>query len=225
LAGAPAGSLSYFSKDKAEHFSVNTIGYPGNPPSWHPTNAVRAREDRARRDTSEFSQQVNYLGIIVPHRGLLTEETLMREELSMGIAAAVLVCAGANAASMDAKEEEVAKLDTQFQAAVKVNDAEIMSRILHESMVLVSGTGVVSTAAEQIQEARDKVIVYEQQDEDPGTQTVRVWGDTAVVTARLWVKGVHGTRAFDKHVWFSDTYVRTPQGWRYVFGQVSLPAG
>jgi hypothetical protein len=26
----------------------------------------------------------------------------------------------------------------------------------------------------------------------------------------------------DRRVWFSDTYVRTPQGWKYVFGQVSL---
>jgi hypothetical protein len=30
-------------------------------------------------------------------------------------------------------------------------------------------------------------------------------------------------RAFDYTLWFSDTYVRTPNGWRYVFGQSSLP--
>jgi ketosteroid isomerase-like protein len=142
----------------------------------------------------------------------------------MGLAAAVLMCVGADGSTIGAKEQ-VAKLDTEFQAAVKVNDAQSMSRILHENMVLVSGTGAVSTAPELIQEARDKVIKYEQQDEDPGTQSVRVWGDTAVVTARLWVKGMRGSTAFDKHVWFSDTYVRTPHGWRYVFGQVSLPAG
>jgi hypothetical protein len=80
-----------------------------------------------------------------------------------------------------------------------------------------------STGAELLEEARNKLIAYEQQDEDPGTQTVRVWDDTAIVTARLWVKGVRqdGT-VFDRRVWFSDTYVRTPQGWRYFFGQVSL---
>jgi ketosteroid isomerase-like protein len=148
---------------------------------------------------------------------------VMREELSMGIAAVILASASANASSMDAKDR-VAKLDTAFQAAVKVNDAQSMSRILHENMVLVSGKGVVSSAAELIREASDKVITYEQQDEDPGTQSVRVWGNTAVVTARLWVKGMYGSKTFDKHVWFSDTYIRTPQGWRYIFGQVSLAA-
>jgi hypothetical protein len=65
--------------------------------------------------------------------------------------------------------------------------------------------------------------VYEHQEEDPGTQTVRVSGDTAVVTARLWVKGVTRNAPFDRRLWFSDVYVRTPQGWRYFFGQASLP--
>ena len=50
-----------------------------------------------------------------------------------------------------------------------------------------------------------------------------MWGDTAVVTAKLWEKGTDSGKAFDYTVWFSDTYVRTPQGWRYVFGQSSLP--
>jgi hypothetical protein len=27
----------------------------------------------------------------------------------------------------------------------------------------------------------------------------------------------------DYKLWFSDTYVRTPKGWSYVFGMASLP--
>jgi ketosteroid isomerase-like protein len=142
--------------------------------------------------------------------------------IGLGLLAASWVCVAANALPTDAKEI-VAKLDTEFQAAVKVNDASVMERILDEDMVLVHGNGSIDTRAELLEEARNKVIAYERQDEDPGTQTVRVWGDTAVVTARLWVKGVRqGGIAFDRRVWFSDTYIRTPNGWRYVFGQVSL---
>jgi len=29
--------------------------------------------------------------------------------------------------------------------------------------------------------------------------------------------------SFDRKFWFSDTYVRTSAGWKYVFGQSSLP--
>jgi ketosteroid isomerase-like protein len=145
-----------------------------------------------------------------------------QREAGLGLLVSALVCAGANASPTDARDI-VAKLDTAFQAAVKVNDASAMERILHADMVLVHGNGTIDTRAELLDEARNKSITYEQQDEDPGTQTVRVSGDTAVVTARLWVKGARqGGAAFDRRVWFSDTYVRTPQGWRYFFGQASL---
>lgn len=139
----------------------------------------------------------------------------------LSLIAIAAVCASAPAATTD-PSQIVAQLDRDFQAAVKVNDAQTMDRILDENMVLVLGNGTSSTRAELLQEARDKLYAYERQDEDPGTQTVRVWGDTAVVTARLWIKGTSRGNAFDRHLWFSDTYVRTSKGWRYVFGQASL---
>lgn len=140
--------------------------------------------------------------------------------LALGLSAAML-CLTGNAGTPDA-HDIVANLDREFQAAVKVNDAPTMERILGHDMTLVLGSGATSTRAELIQEARDKSYIYERQEEDPGTQTVRVWADTAVVTARLWVKGATGGRHFDRHLWFSDVYIRTAEGWRYVFGQASL---
>ena len=46
------------------------------------------------------------------------------------------------------------------------------------------------------------------------------------MTAELWLKGETGGAAFDRKLWFSDTYVRTPSGWKYAFGQssIALPA-
>ena len=130
--------------------------------------------------------------------------------------------AEATHASVEQDQREVARLDVEYQAAVARNDATVMDRILHEDMVLVLGDGRVFTRAELVREARDQSIRYEQQSEDAGTQVVRVWGDTAVVTARLWVKGRSKTGDFDRRLWFSDTYIRTPDGWKYVFGQASL---
>ena len=112
----------------------------------------------------------------------------------------------------------VARLDTEYQLAVKRNDEAAMARILGDGMVLISGGGQVITRAQLLEEARRKSVHYEQQDEV--TQVVRVWGDTAVVTALLWLKGTDEGKPFDRKVWFSDTYARTPQGWKYVLGQV-----
>jgi uncharacterized protein (TIGR02246 family) len=125
-------------------------------------------------------------------------------------------------ATPESDREEVARLDTEFQAAVKRNDAETMERIFSPDMVLILGDGHVSTGSAQLREARDKVITYEIQDEDPGTRTVRVYGNTAIVTARLRIKGTTHGAAFERRLWFSDVYVRTPTGWRYFLGQASL---
>ena len=143
--------------------------------------------------------------------------------MRVGMAAAALMAGAALAqASPEDDRRAVAALDTQYQEAVKRNDAETMGRILADDFVLVLGTGQTYTREDLLESARSRKIVYEQQDEDPGTQVVRVWNDTAVVTARLWLKGVREGEAFDRRLWFSDTYVRTPAGWRYVFGQASL---
>lgn len=119
--------------------------------------------------------------------------------------------------------ETVAALDTQYQAAVERNDADTMDKILADDFVLVVGNGTTYNKADLINGARAKNVTYEQQVEIDNSQKVRVWGDTAVVTAKLWIKGKQGDKSFERKLWFSDTYVRTKSGWRYAFGQASLP--
>jgi ketosteroid isomerase-like protein len=127
-------------------------------------------------------------------------------------------------ASPEEDAKTVAALDTKYQAAVKANDAATMDQILADDFVLVTGRGSVFSKADLIDSARKKEVAYEYQDEEPGSQKVRIWGDTAVVTALLWIKSVQGGKPADYKLWFSDTYIRTPTGWRYVFGQASLPS-
>ena len=125
-------------------------------------------------------------------------------------------------ASVSDDEKIVAALDTQYQAAVKNNDAATMDRILADDFVLVTGRGKTEGKADLLKEARSKVISYEHQEDS--NQKVRVWGgDTAVVTALLWAKGTEEGKPFDYKLWFSDLYVRTATGWRYLFAQASLP--
>jgi ketosteroid isomerase-like protein len=138
------------------------------------------------------------------------------------LAFALAMSAGLAQASPEDDRAAVAALDTEFQAAVKHHDVATIDRIQHPDMVLVLGDGRVFTKADHLDAAREKSVRYEIQDEEPGTQVVRVYGDTAVVTALLRLKGASEGIAFDRRVWFSDTYVRTPAGWRYFFGQASL---
>jgi ketosteroid isomerase-like protein len=142
--------------------------------------------------------------------------------LKIGVAPLIVVCVGCETrvtASDDGKA--AAELDTQYQAAVKKNDVAAMDRILAEDFVLVTGSGKTYGKADLLEEGRTGRVIYERQEDS--SQKVRVWGDTAVVTAKLWAKGMDNGKPFDYTLWFSDTYVRTRHGWRYVFGQASLP--
>jgi ketosteroid isomerase-like protein len=138
--------------------------------------------------------------------------------LALGIVVAIAVNR-TNALPTD-DQQIVAGLDTEYQAAVKTNDATTMDRILADDFVLVTGSGKTYTKADLIDEARSGRVAYEHQEDT--AQTVRLWGSTAVVTAKLWEKGTDNGKPFEYTVWFSDTYVRRPTGWRYVFGQSSL---
>jgi ketosteroid isomerase-like protein len=120
-------------------------------------------------------------------------------------------------------QETIAALDSEYQAAVKRNDAASMDRLLADNFVLVIGSGKTYTRADLLAEARSGRILYEHQEDTE--QTVRVWGDTAVITAKLWAKGTENGKPFEYMLWFSDTYVRSAGGWKYFFGQASLPLG
>jgi ketosteroid isomerase-like protein len=118
-------------------------------------------------------------------------------------------------------EKAVAALDTKYQESVKKNDAATMDRILADNFVLVTGRGRTYSKADLLKEARSHSVSYEYQEDT--NQTVRVWGQTAIVTALLHESGTENGKSFDYKLWFSDVYVKTPNGWRYVFGQASLP--
>jgi ketosteroid isomerase-like protein len=149
----------------------------------------------------------------------------MKHGIASSLAALLIAgCATAGPTSPEDDIRTVAAIDTAYQAAVERNDAETMAAILHKDFVLVLGTGVSYTREDLLNSARTKHITYEHQVEDEGTQTVRLYGpDTAIVTARLWLKAVSAEGvAMHRRLWFSDTYVRTPEGWKYAFGQASI---
>jgi ketosteroid isomerase-like protein len=124
------------------------------------------------------------------------------------------------AANRDDDQETLAKLDTDYQRAVEQNDTKTVARILDNDFILVLGDGTVYTRDDLLKDAASGNTRYEHQVDS--NRTVRVWGNTAVVTAKLWVKGLEDGKQVDYYQWFSDTYVRKPTGWSYVFGQASL---
>ena len=176
--------------------------------------ATLAREQTATRTSAQQARQPDAQSTIVP--------TPTPPDVSLRALAAPPSTLPKPPPALDA--QTVAALDTVYQEAVKANDVAVMDRILADDFVLVTASGASMTKADLIKEAREKRTTYEHQEEEEGTQKVRIWRDTAVVTALLRVKGTRDQKPFDYKVSFSQTYVRTPTGWRYVFGQASIPS-
>jgi hypothetical protein len=153
----------------------------------------------------------------------------MYDKLSFAVASFVITLAGPLVLAREIEAPQfdariIAALDTEYQAAVERNDWQTMDRILHPGFTLVLGDGRVVSRAELIASARERHVEYDRQVEERGTQIVRLYGKhTATVTALLLLKGVRRKdgSAFEYKLWFTDTYVRTAQGWRYAFGQAS----
>jgi ketosteroid isomerase-like protein len=124
----------------------------------------------------------------------------------------------------DEDAQTVAALDSEFHSAMKTNDAATMDRILADDFVMVHDAGQTMSKTDLLKQARDKQAKYEHHEIEQGSQKVRVWRDTAVVTETLWVKGSENGKPVDQKVPITETYVRTPNGWRYVSGQAS-PGG
>lgn len=135
----------------------------------------------------------------------------------------LLIAGIAALAAPNADRDTVARIDRTYQEAVKRNDADTMKKILHPDFQLVLGDGRRFDREDLLNDARRGRFIYELQDEVPDSQSVMVWGDTAVVTALLLLKGTNDGKSFERTLWFSDTYVRTDRGWKYYFGQTSLP--
>jgi len=130
------------------------------------------------------------------------------------------VTGATTAADRQDDQKMLAKLDAEYQKAVEQNDTGTMARILADDFILVLGDGTTLTKDDLLKDAVSGNTKYEHQVDS--SRSVRVWGDTAVVTAKLWSKGLEDGKQVDYCQWFSDTYVRKPNGWSYVFGQASL---
>jgi hypothetical protein len=142
--------------------------------------------------------------------------------LAVAAIALVMLATSAHATPSEAKDRDIlAGLHSAFQLAVKRNDAATMRRILDHRFVLILGDGRRYSRADLLASAANRRVTYEKQDPEPDTRSVRLLGDMAVITARVWLKGTRDGVAFDRRIWFSDMYIRTPDGWRLAFCQAS----
>ena len=129
------------------------------------------------------------------------------------LACALLLSAQAAAARSAADDEqEIRSVEKALCEAFRSGDADAIARYEDETYTLTNTHAEVSTRADDIAEAKKAEIRYSEfRNHD---QTVRLYGDAAIVIGITSIKGVSSGKSFALDVRFTDTYVRRSSGWK-----------
>ncbi len=120
---------------------------------------------------------------------------------------------------MDGTEELRAQAQA-WRRAIVANEAEEIGRFMTEDWVLVDEDGV-GTRERFLSLVSSGALTHSRMEPVPGTERVRVYGDTAAITARVVNTAHFGGREFHADEWTTDLYHRTGQGWICVLSQVT----
>jgi uncharacterized protein (TIGR02246 family) len=121
----------------------------------------------------------------------------------------------------DATGDEAAVIQATHDAckAYLAGDADRLAEVLTEDFTLTDASGVVTTRADDIENAKKGTVRYEVFENYD--MKVRLHGDAAVVTGRTRVKGKAGDTPFAAEFQFTDTLVRREGRWRFAASHVS----
>lgn len=132
----------------------------------------------------------------------------------------LLVVAAATALSAQSESEAAIKskivaLEQLWNQAYKSGDTKALDSILDEGIVLVNDDGSVQTKAEFLASVKSAApqSSAQQQQVAPESLSVRVFGNVAIATGMMRVKGVEGGKAYTRHERFVDTWILKHGTW------------
>ena len=133
---------------------------------------------------------------------------------AFAIASLFVVAVLCSAVAAQSVEDQIKKMETDRAAAVVKGDLAYLDKQTSEDYTLINMNGQVSDKAQMIgafKSGQSKLTVDEVSD-----MKVRVYGDTAVVTGKLTVKGLMGGKDVSGQGMFTRVYVKKAGQWTSV---------
>jgi len=141
---------------------------------------------------------------------------------ALGVATLSAAPAGAQMGAPSV-EEQIKKMEKDRAAAVVKADVATLEGLTSDDYVLINANGQVSNKAETMNNIKTGVIKLTSN--EVSDMTVRVYGDTAVVTGKSTAKGTIGGIALKGPVMFTRVYVKKNGKWQSVaFQQTPIVA-
>lgn len=118
-----------------------------------------------------------------------------------------------------AVEQELLQLKLDWGKAYVQRDAVLLDRILADDFVVVDADGAAATKMQEMADFKSSSVKYESSNYDDAT--VRVYGDTAIVSGRGTVKGRGKTQAFHMQYRSTNVFVKRNGRWQAVASHIS----
>jgi ketosteroid isomerase-like protein len=123
----------------------------------------------------------------------------------------------------DRLRREIENLESQWRAALMQNDVATINRLLADDYLGINPNGTLETKADALAQRRAGTTKISSI--DPINLKVRVYGDTAVVTSQVQVKGHDGDRDISGRYHYTRVYSLRSGEWKVVSFEASrIPA-
>jgi ketosteroid isomerase-like protein len=116
-------------------------------------------------------------------------------------------------------EEEVLKMERRFANAIVKNDPEAIGRFVADEWIIINADGGIIDRKRFLEVIKSGTLTHEMMESDD--IRVRVYGDSAVVSALTRSKGKFMGQEFTTHERSTDVFVRRGGQWRCVLTQLT----
>jgi ketosteroid isomerase-like protein len=110
-----------------------------------------------------------------------------------------------------AVQSKIIALEKAWNQAYKIGDTKALDALLDDAIVLVNDDGSVQSKKEFL--ASLHAANAQEQQVAPESMSVRVFGNTAIATGVLKVKGVENGKQYTRREQFVDTWVNKGGKW------------
>jgi len=116
-------------------------------------------------------------------------------------------------------EEEVLKVEKGFTDAIAKNNLEAIERFVTDDWIIINADGGIIEKERFLEVIKSGALTHEMMESDD--IRVRVYGDSAVVSALTRSKGKFMEQEFTTHERSTDVFVRHEGQWRCVLTQLT----
>ena len=116
-------------------------------------------------------------------------------------------------------EQEIVEVSKKWAAAIASNDVEAIGSFMADDWVIVGDNGA-TTKQEFLSWVASGDVTHEAM-QSVSEPRVKIYGDTAVLTARVTNNGHYKGQPFSADEWTTDVFQRFPDGWLCVLSQIT----